>query len=191
MTIDSTGVKFWNGTGWITPTKGAKGLPGPKGPIGPSLTPITSFANRNLTVVGSPTSTPVDNVFILSNLSTRPNEVSPPITPFTSPTGEQYYNFVNQTPWAYWVNVYFNAGVALTDTTHISIWREDNSGGNGAWTELNRSQAPLQEAGWAVAAVVIKMAGQDRLVIRGYSFKAITNYKAWMTVSPIGPVYVP
>lgn len=187
--IDSSGVKFWDGAAWVTVAKGPKGPVGDKGPVGPPLVPVTSFGHRNLTIVGNPTLTPVDNVFILSNLSTRANEVNSPITPYTSPGGEQYYSFVNQQPWAYWVNVFFNAKVPLTDTTHVSIWREDNTSGAGGWTEMNRTQGPLQEANWGVAAVFPKMAGPDRLVIRGYSYKAISNYAAWMTIAPIGPIY--
>ena len=182
--IDSAGVKFWDGTGWTTVAKGPKGPVGPKGPTGPTLTPIVSFANRNLTIDGSPTTTPVDSVFVLKDLSARPGEVSTPIAPMS-----YGYDFVNQTPWAYWVNVWFTATTLLTDTTHISIWRENNTDGAGAWIELVRRLGPHSETNWGVSGVFPKMTGQDRLIIRGYSFKALPNYKAWMTISPIGPIY--
>jgi hypothetical protein len=183
VTIDSTGLQFWDGTGWITLAKGAKGATGPSGPAGASVPQVTSLTSRNLTIIGSPNATTAAEWFHLSNLSARTDEVNPPVTP----DGDRW-RFIETRPWAYWVSVHFIViGVAQTERSFTNIIRRHSDDSSD---EVVRTTAAYAEDSWTTSGVFLHVDPTDRLLVAGYTQLSNSNYRSWMTVSPIGPIYL-
>jgi len=183
-TIDSDGVRFWDGAAWIAVAKGPKGAKGATGPAGTSTPPVKSFASRNLAINGSQSGTLVANGWWLQNLSTRADEINSPIAGTSGA-----YSFVNPLPWSYLVTVEMritNYSGANRLVVQIVRYRADSVA-----EEISRHTKPANDASFNVSAVYNHINPADKLLIMGYSQVDFGAFTSILSVAPIGPLTLP